>query len=198
MYGVYARTTSYSLYSTNGLREYVAAVGIAISTIIGIGGIMSYVTGLKWSGFGFALLITALCYQYYFLINAFWTKADVQDTFIDVNGNSESHQYYGDKFLIWVSEGFGTFFKTFGNTATGAFKMALCITIAFAGVVGRAGPLEILIFVLIGGGLYELNRQIISTEMYDIGGSNTIFMFGGFMGSVVAFLLGLTKQKQEL
>lgn len=76
--------------------------------------------------------------------------------------------------------------------------MALCITIAFAGVVGRAGPLEILIFVLIGGGLYELNRQIISTEMYDIGGSNTIFMFGGFMGSVVAIVLGLTKQKQDL
>jgi len=41
--------------------------------------------------------------------------------------------------------------------------MALCLTIAFSAIVGRAGPLEILIFVLIGGALYELNRQIIST-----------------------------------
>jgi hypothetical protein len=76
--------------------------------------------------------------------------------------------------------------------------MALAITIGFAAIIGRAGPLEILIFVLIGGALYELNRQIISTEMYDIGGSNTIFMFGGFMGTVVAIFLGLTKQKDHL
>jgi len=103
MYGIYVHTTSYNMYATNALREYVAAVGIGIATIIGIGGIMTYVTGLKWSGFGFALLITALCYQYYFLINAFWTKADVQDTFVDVNGNSQSHQYYGDDYLVWVS-----------------------------------------------------------------------------------------------
>jgi hypothetical protein len=124
---------------------------------------MTYVTGLKWSGFGFALLITALSYQYYFLINAFWTKADVQATNVDVNGNPQSQQYYGDTFLIWVSEGFGAFYKTFGNTATGAFKMALTLTIAFSAIVGRAGPLEILILVLLGGFLYELNRQIIST-----------------------------------
>ncbi len=80
MYAIYAHTTSYSLYIGDGLKEYVAAVGIAVATIIGLGGIMTYVTGLKWSGFGFALLITALCYQYYFLISAFWTKTDIQNT----------------------------------------------------------------------------------------------------------------------
>jgi hypothetical protein len=41
--------------------------------------------------------------------------------------------------------------------------MALTLTIAFSAIVGRAGPLEILILVLLGGYLYELNRQIIST-----------------------------------
>lgn len=141
MYGVYAHTTAYISLLSGGLVEYVAAVGIAVATIIGLGGIMSYVTGLKWSGFGFALLITALCYQYYFLINAFWTKADVQDTYMDVNGAPQSLQFYGDDFLIWVSDSQGSLFKTFGNTATGAFKMALTITIGFSAVVGRAGPL---------------------------------------------------------
>jgi hypothetical protein len=48
---------------------------------------------------------------------------------------------------------------------------------------------------MIGGFLYELNRQIISTVMYDVGGSTTIFMFGGIMGSIVALILSLTKQK---
>lgn|GEM_PF-6982274 len=94
-----------------------------------------------------------------------------------------------------MSEAFGNVFKTFGNTATGAFKMALALTIGFSAIVGRAGPLEILIFVLVGGALYELNRQVVSTEMYDIGGSNTIFMFGGIMGTVVALMLSFTKQK---
>lgn len=124
------------------MREYVAAVGIAVATIIGLGGIMTFVTGLKWSGFGFALLITALCYQYYFLINAFWTKTDIQLTRVDVNNLSTgTQQYFGDDFLIWVSEAYGSIYRTFGNTATGAFKMALTITIAFSAVIGRAGPL---------------------------------------------------------
>jgi hypothetical protein len=34
--------------------------------------------------------------------------------------------------------------------------------------------------------------------MYDIGGSNTIFMFGGLMGTVVALILAFTKQKEAL
>lgn len=34
--------------------------------------------------------------------------------------------------------------------------------------------------------------------MYDIGGSNTIFMFGGIMGTVVALILSFTKQKLDL
>lgn len=156
---------------------------------------MTYVTGLKWSGFGFALLITVLCYQYYFLINAFWTKADVQATNVAAGGGPQELQNYGDKFNIYLSDGIGSVYKTFGNTACGAFKMALTVCIAFSAVIGRAGPLEILIFVLIGGGLYELNRQIISIEAYDIGGSFTIFMFGGIWGTVVALILSFTRQK---
>lgn len=66
----------------------MAAVGIAIAAAIGLGGIMSFVAGLKWSGYGFAFLILAMSFQYYFLINAFWTKADIQATTISAWGNS--------------------------------------------------------------------------------------------------------------
>lgn len=102
---------------------------------------MTYVTGLKWSGFGFSLLITVLCFQYYFLINAFWTKADVQYTNQNQNGTPGSLQNYGDIFNVYLSDAIGSAVKTFGNTACGAFKMALTICIAFSAVVGRAGPL---------------------------------------------------------
>jgi hypothetical protein len=64
---------------------------------------------------------------------------------------------------MYLSEASAIGFKTLGATATGAFKMSLTLCIAFASVIGRAGPLEILIFVLFGGVLYELNRQIITT-----------------------------------
>ena len=198
MYGVYGRTVASDIFTTFGLFQYIAPVGIAIATVIGLGCIMSFVSGLKWSGIGFAFLILALCYQYYFLINAFWTKADIQNTTQNYNGTTGPYQDYGDKFLIYLSEAPGILNKTFGCTATGAFKLALTIAIAFSAIVGRAGPLEILFFVFIGGFLYELNRQIISFVSYDVGGSTTIFMFGGIMGTVVALILSFTKQKVDV
>lgn len=42
---------------------------------------------------------------------------------------------------MYISEGGSRTFKTLGATATGAFKMALTLSIAFASVMGRAGPL---------------------------------------------------------
>ena len=202
MYGVYGHTSSADIYNSGGVFAYVSAVGIALASVIGLGGIMSYVSGLKWSGFGFAFLILAMAYQYYFLINAFWTKAGVQNTKQSPTGTIVAGQKYGEDFIMYVSEMgaslAGTAWKTLGLTATGAFKMAMTITIGFASVMGRAGPLEIMFFVLIGGALYELNRQIISNHMYDVGGSDTIFMFGGLMGTVVSFVLTLFKQKEDV
>lgn len=205
MYGVFGHTASSDIFFPGGVYSYVSAVGIAIASVIGLGGIMSYVTGLKWSGFGFAFLILAMAYQYYFLINAFWTKAGVQNTKQDPRGAAIAGQKWGEDFIMYLSEmgmSLGpvgtTVWKTLGLTATGAFKMALTITIAFASVMGRAGPLEIMFFILIGGVLYELNRQIISNHMYDVGGSDTIFMFGGLMGTVVSVVLTLFKQKENV
>ena len=43
--------------------------------------------------------------------------------------------------------------------------------------------------------MYELNRQIVSDYINDIGGSITIFLFGGMMGTVISLVLSLTKQK---
>lgn len=33
---------------------------------------------MLWSGLGFTFLITVIVFQYYFVINAFWTKSNVQ------------------------------------------------------------------------------------------------------------------------
>lgn len=59
--------------------------------------------------------------------------------------------------------------------------------------MGRAGPLEALFVVIFGTIGYELNRQIIENYNVDSGGSNAIFVFGGFMG----LSLGLLKYIKE-
>lgn len=43
--------------------------------------------------------------------------------------------------MMYVSEGSSLTIKTLGSTATGAFKLALTLCVAFAAVMGRAGPL---------------------------------------------------------
>jgi hypothetical protein len=63
------------------------------------------------------------------------------------------------------------------------------MSIAFAAIGGRAGYLEALLIVIIGTIGYEINRQTISIFSVDTGGSMGIFLFGGIMGSVIAFLL---------
>lgn len=198
LYGVYVHTSSYDIYTYQGLQGFFSAAGIAILAIIGLGGLMTFQSGLKWSGIGFALLITAITFQYYFLINAFWNKADIQATTTTALGNTVEEQLYKNDFAIFMSESFGSASKTLGATATGAFKCALALTIAFSAIVGRSGPLEILFLVLFGGFFYELNRQIVSVEAYDFGGSMTIFMFGGIMGTVIALMLSFTKHKNHI
>lgn len=72
------------------------------------------------------------------------------------------------------------------------------MSIAFAAVGGRAGPLEALFIIIPGVILYELNRQIIGLFSTDVGGSMSIFLFGGFYGSVIALLLGKCKQASHI
>ena len=79
LYGYYVRPITYPL-GFGGVKELANSAGIAFLCIVGFGLLMTYVNKLSWSGIGFAFLIVALTFQYYFLINAFWTKADIQQT----------------------------------------------------------------------------------------------------------------------
>ena len=43
---------------------------------------------------------------------------------------------------------------------------------------------------------YEFNRQLISRLSVDVGGSMSIFAFGGFFGAGIALILYAIRQKQ--
>jgi hypothetical protein len=70
------------------------------------------------------------------------------------------------------------------------------MVVAFSAILGRAGPLEILLMIIPGTILYELNRQINLNFSVDVGGSMSIFAFGGFFGAGIALILYFVKQKQ--
>jgi len=77
-----------------------------------------------------------MVFQYYFLINGFWSKANVQSSDSSFSG-TYIQAYLSDENGD-ISNG-GT--DTLGATAVGAFKCALSMCIAFAAIGGRGGPL---------------------------------------------------------
>jgi hypothetical protein len=148
---------------------------------------------MLWSGLGFTFFITVGVLQWYVIVNAFWSKANVQLANTDWSKTYIS-TYLSDENADTNSGGI----DTLGNTMVGGFKCALSMSIIFAAIGGRAGPLEAFIISAIGTILYELNRQILILFSVSIGGSTTIFEFAGFAGTVVAVLLAWTKQSQML
>lgn len=65
------------------------------------------------------------------------------------------------------------------------------MSIVFAAIGGRAGYLEAFLIATIGTVGYEFNDQLISRFAFDVGGSMTVFLYGGAMGTVLSLLLSL-------
>ena len=70
-----------------------------------------------------------------------------------------------------------------------AAKAALSLSIAFAGIAGRAGYLEAFLIATLGTVFHQLNTGLVARYAVDLGGTMGIFIFGGTMGTVMALLL---------
>jgi hypothetical protein len=191
MYGFFVKPVAYAAANHSLFVATGTALLVLIGTnmfYLGFGLVFSYVKNMPWSGLGFTFLITVLTFQYYFLINGFWSKVQIQDSttkFLDDDKNV----------YVFMSDENGNNINTLDNTATQAFKCSLSMAVAFACFSGRAGPLSALILVIIGTVFYELNRQIISNISVDYGGSMSIFCFGGFLGSAASLVLYFSGQR---
>lgn len=75
---------------------------------------------------------------------------------------------------------------------TAASYSVAAVLISFGGVLGRVGPLELLImgFIEIIG--YSLNKQVVYDRLgiFDAGGSTTIHTFGAYFGIAASLVLG--------
>ena len=98
---------------------------------------------LVWSGLGFSLLITAMTIQYYFLCNATFGWANLEEgnnrnqfaqVTNTVSNTTDNEVYY--RFALSQSAG-----GNFGNSILEAFKASMSNIVAFSMVLGRAGLL---------------------------------------------------------
>lgn len=78
----------------------------------------------------------------------------------------------------------------------GAAKSALALSIAFAGIAGRAGYLEAFLISTLGTLFHQLNSGLVARYAVDFGGTMNIFIFGGAMGTVMALLLSCKQGDQ--
>jgi len=72
----------------------------------------------------------------------------------------------------------------------------LSLSIAFAGIAGRAGYLEAFLIATIGTFFHQLNAGLVARYAVDFGGTMGVFIFGGTMGTVMALLLCFKHKNQ--
>jgi hypothetical protein len=114
--------------------------------------LFSYNKRLIFSGLGFTLLITCLTVEWYFLINAFWTKANI-------GGKGTQFTYDTRFYNIYLANRDGPesvpsnaqlYLLKYRATLTDAVRCGLANSIAFSAILGRAGLLECWFVALIG------------------------------------------------
>jgi hypothetical protein len=194
LYGVFVRPTPTipNYYD----QELLITVGVAILVLVGnafsdtgFGLIFSIGKNKIWSSLGFTLFITAITFQLYFLVSGFWTNAGISGANNSLNWGSHLPTFLSDSNNLSTT--------TYGLTAIQALKCSLSNAIIFAGIAGRAGPLEAMAVSLLGTVLYELSRQLVSRYSWDFGGTMTVFCFSGFFGSTLSLILHHCVQKDE-
>ena len=162
----------------------------------GFGALFAYNLRLVWSGLGFTLLITCMTVQWYFLINAFWTKVNIGNQGTQFSSASATWFIYLTNESITSSSG-ELIFTTYRATIADAIKCATTNSIIFSAILGRAGPLEAVIISLLGTFGYELNRYVISVLGEDFGFSSQIFLFGGAAALMCGFLLSRAEKDEK-
>lgn len=165
LYGVFVRF--HKSTGTNGnVLYYPAYQDVNVMMLIGFGFLMAFAKHNAWSALAYTFFINAVIVQLYILLGGFWQKV-----FTDGFSNMEIH----------LEE------KSF----TAASYSVASVLIAFGGILGRVGPLEMLIMGLVQIVGYTLNEAIVYQviKVFDVGGSMNIHSFGAYFGLTVSLVL---------
>ena len=139
---------------------------VKVMMLIGFGFLMTFVKNHSWSALSYTFFINAVIVQLYLLLQPFWHKV-----------------FYGhwDEKIEIVEKSF----------TAGSYSVAT-VLISFGAVLGRVGPLELLIMGLVEIVGYTLNQVLVYEVIgvYDVGGSTAIHTFGAYFGLTVSLIIG--------
>ena len=130
MYGIFVRSKVH-IDTSNNTNYYPMYQDVNVMMLIGFGFLMTFLKNHSWSSLSYTFFINAVIVQLYILLQPFWHKV--------FNG------HWSDK--IEIVE------KTF----TAASYSVAAVLISFGAVLGRVGPLELLIMGLVEIVGYTLN-----------------------------------------
>lgn len=164
LYGIFVRVKPHADVDTNQ-SYYPMYQDVNVMMLIGFGFLMTYIKKHSWSALVYTFFINAIVVQLYILLSNFWLKV--------------FHGHWEEK--IYVEE------KEF----TAASYSVAAILIAFGGVLGKVGPLELIVMALIGIVGYTLNEKLVYEVLHtiDAGGSTAIHVFGAYFGLSVSFVI---------
>jgi len=132
---------------------------------------------------GYTLFILAVTVQLYFLVSAFFTKAQLQPS-------TQTFATVGASYIELTP-----LYALFGSSFSGALNCALAVYVSYTAFHGRVGTLEVFYHTIITVIGYEINRQtLLRIGSTDNGGSMGIFVFGSMSGLIVSWILSLNKR----
>eukprot|EP00756_Hemistasia_phaeocysticola_P028798 Hpha_TRINITY_DN16193_c2_g4::TRINITY_DN16193_c2_g4_i1::g.3715::m.3715/K06580/SLC42A, RHAG, RHBG, RHCG, CD241; ammonium transporter Rh len=138
---------------------------VHVMIYIGFGFLMTFPKGFNWGGVGFTLLVSAAAFQWSLLSNHFWHTV--------ISGHSW-HKLQIDLPTVIT-----------GDFAAGA------VMITLGAVLGKVGPIQMLVLAMLEIIFYSINESIgvIEYKAVDVGGSMFVHAFGGFFGVGAALVL---------
>lgn len=138
---------------------------VHVMVYIGFGFLMTFPKGFNWGGIGFSMLVAAVAFQWSLLSNHFWHT---------VIKGAPWHKLVID----------------LPTLITGDFAAA-AVMITLGALLGKVGPLQMLVLAMLEIIFYSINESIGVNEYkaVDVGGSMYVHMFGGFFGVGAALVL---------
>lgn len=128
-------------------------------------------------------MITAICIEFYPLINAFCSKLVI------FNNPIFKDSFENASISIALAKRDSYYLQ--GNTIVEALKCSLAICVSLRSIIGRISTFSCLILSIIGVFGYEFNRCIIINIGQDVFGTFSIFTYGGFMGLTIGCILAV-------
>lgn len=134
-------------------------------------------------------MIIAFTIQLYFLMANFWITARLSD-----GNSSNTYPSYNQVFnYIRLSGTSNMAYSKLINevTLSQAIACAISMFVGIFPVLGRVGPMEVLLICLIGTFAYALNEGVFwNLFIEDNGYGMRIFLFGSSMGIITSLILG--------